>query len=76
MALESVTHISDARDYRSMQVGDRAKMPRERSWAGENQQLFWEVQDYCSTAEGRPQFEVETIHAPGKELEYWLKRIR
>lgn len=76
MALESVTHISDARDYRTMQVGDSAKMPRNRSWAGENQELFWEVQAYCSAAEGRPQFEVETVQAPGKDVEYWLKRTR
>lgn len=74
--MPSDSNIQDAHDYKSMHVGDRVKMPRDVSWAGENQDLFWEIQAYCATAEGRPQFEVETVRPPGKDVQYWLKRIR
>jgi hypothetical protein len=61
-------------DYQSMQVGDRLPMPILGTWEGANQQLYYEIQDYCRTADPAPQFEVETVRTP--KVEFWLKRTR
>lgn len=62
-------------DYKAMQVGDRVAMPAIGTWEGANQQLYYEIQSYCEVLDPAPQFEVETVRAPGK-LEFWLHRIR
>ena len=72
MALESPTYI----DYKSMQVGDTVPMPVVNKWEGANQSLFREIQDWCGACDPRPQFEVETIREPGKDVAYQLKRTR
>ena len=59
-----------------MQVGNRVRMPVVNTWEGQNQDLFREIQDYCAAHPDLPQFEVETIREPGKQVEYWLQRIR
>lgn len=63
-------------DYAAMQVGDRVPMPVPNNWEGANQSLYYEIQAYCRTVDPAPQFQIDTVRALGKPVEYWLERIR